>query len=135
MSINERIKQIREVLGLTQQELAFKLKIGQSTIADVEKGRIYPNQNYVKGLHEIFDINLNWLICGSGKMKNQINFVEEPESIYKKNNDEIEKSLLLDMIKLLEENKTLMEEKLKRYLVEIDAIKKEQSNCSNNTKS
>lgn len=126
MTINERIKQARETLKLTQEELAAKLKIGQSTIADVEKGRIYPNKNYVKGLHEIFDIDLNWLICGSGKMRSQYNLVKEPDAEYKNSINDMEKNFLYDKVRLLEENKVLLEEKLKKCLAEIDVIKTKQ---------
>lgn len=53
------------------------------------------------------------------------NVVQESKAVYVSNKD-IEKSLLYDKIKLLEENKVLLEEKLKKCLAEVDVIKTKQ---------
>lgn len=104
MSVNERIKKVREALRITQKDLAEKLNVGLSTVADIERGRIYPNHQIISGLHEYFDIDLNWLLCGSGRMKReQITIVEDPKQEY---GSEIKDKY----IKVLEENIVLQKQ-------------------------
>ncbi len=133
MSINVRIKQVRELLKLTQKELANKLEIGQSTVADVEKGRIYPNPIYIEKLHEIFDINLNWLICGSGKMKKDFSIVEnsqikfrfsEPEAQYAIKDKYIES---LEEISRLQKENAQLKEKIAWYTANCECDKTKQA--------
>jgi transcriptional regulator with XRE-family HTH domain len=110
MSVNERFKKVRLLLKLTQKDFADKLKTGQSTIADIEKGRIYPNPGIIDGIHEIFDIDLNWLISGRGKMRRSSETkIEEPEIAY--GNFEIKDKyihILEENLKLHKENSELI---------------------------
>ncbi len=79
MAIGERVKKVRESFNLTQDDFTNKLGLikKRSTIADIERGRIYPNPKIVENLHLKFNINLNWLICGSGKMKLELQDLED----------------------------------------------------------
>ncbi len=47
-----RLKQVRELLGLTQEELALKLSIHQSTIAYIEGGYLQPSQELLVSICE-----------------------------------------------------------------------------------
>ncbi len=38
----DRIKEVRELRGLTQTQLAEKIGVNQSTIAQIERGQIAP---------------------------------------------------------------------------------------------
>ena len=47
-----RLKQVRELLGLTQGELALKLSVNQSTIAYIEGGYLQPSQDLLTSICE-----------------------------------------------------------------------------------
>lgn len=66
--MNERIKDLRKKLNLTQQEFADKLNIKRGTIANYEIGRNEPIDAVISLICEKFDVNENWLRTGEGEM-------------------------------------------------------------------
>jgi len=81
-----RIKKIRSDLGLIQEVFAKGLEMKQDNYAKIETGKVKPTLKTLIILHNKYGINLNWLICGSGKMKLtesvNTNVVNEPPSDY-----------------------------------------------------
>ncbi|MDD7758803.1 MAG: helix-turn-helix transcriptional regulator [Aerococcus suis] len=51
------LKQARKESGLTQQELATKLGVGQPTVSSWEKGRTNPNPYYMQQIQNILGIS------------------------------------------------------------------------------
>lgn len=66
--INERIKELRHTLKLTQQEFADKIGIKRGAIANYEIGRNTPINSVVSLICREFNVNENWLRNGSGNM-------------------------------------------------------------------
>lgn len=66
--MNERIKELRKALGLTQQELADRIGFKQNTIAQYEIGRNTPINSVVSLICREFNVSENWLRNGSGNM-------------------------------------------------------------------
>lgn len=66
--MNERLKQLRKELGLTQQEFADALKVKRTTIANYEIGRNEPIDAVISLICTQFDVNENWLRTGEGQM-------------------------------------------------------------------
>lgn len=65
--MKNRIKQLRkEYLNLTQQKIANKLNISQTTIADYESGRVIPPDRTIADICEKFNVNEEWLRTGKG---------------------------------------------------------------------
>lgn len=58
------IKDFRKILNITQEELAKKMEVNQSTIASWESGRRKPDIYSVKKLSEIFGCSTDDLLCG-----------------------------------------------------------------------
>lgn len=58
MSLGTQIKQRRKALGLTQQELADKLNLSRSTVANWEIDRNYLDIKLLLSISEILDIPL-----------------------------------------------------------------------------
>lgn len=50
MIFGERVKQARELIGFTQTELANRLGITQSSVAQIESGRLSPSVELVEGI-------------------------------------------------------------------------------------
>ncbi|MCI8489027.1 MAG: helix-turn-helix transcriptional regulator [Lachnospiraceae bacterium] len=66
--MNERIKQLRKTLGMTQQEFAEKIGVKRNTIAQYEIGRNEPIESVINLICKQYNINIDWLKNGSGEM-------------------------------------------------------------------
>lgn len=65
---NQRLKEFRKSLNLTQSELTDRLGIAQGSYSDVERGRKSISFHLLKKLVEIYDLNPDWIITGDGNM-------------------------------------------------------------------
>lgn len=66
-TIGDRLRQVREDRGLSQQEMASKLNIPFGTYQGYEQDRNGHKAEVLARLRE-YDVDLNWLIAGSGRM-------------------------------------------------------------------
>lgn len=66
--MNERIKKLRKVLDLTQQEFADKLSIKRNTVATYETGKSNPSDAAVILICRVFNVSETWLRTGEGEM-------------------------------------------------------------------
>jgi len=80
MSENERLKEIRKSLDLTQREFSDALDIKQGSYSDVERGKAGISAVLLKNLIRRFRINPLWLCEGEGDM-----FIESPEGLQQEN--------------------------------------------------
>lgn len=72
--MNERIKELRKKLKLTQQEFADAVKVKRNTVATYEMGRSVPSDAAIALICKTFNVNEEWLRVGVGDM-----FLELPE--------------------------------------------------------
>ena len=83
--IGIRLKKFRKNIGLKQKEIAEHFNITQSAWAGYEKGaRTIPSE-ILEYLSKEYDLNLNWLFTGHGKMfiqKTAVDIVSETPSEY-----------------------------------------------------
>ena len=66
--MNERIKELRKELKLTQQEFADELKISRGNIGAYEVGKNAPSDAVVSLICKTFNVNEEWLRVGVGDM-------------------------------------------------------------------
>lgn len=67
--MKDRIMQIMEKEGMTQQEFATALEISPSSLSSIFNGRTNPTNNHVQAVHRRFPkISINWLMFGEGEM-------------------------------------------------------------------
>lgn len=66
--MNERIKQLRKTLDLTQQEFADKIGSKRNTIAKYEINASTPSAAVVSLICREFNVNEEWLRYGTGEM-------------------------------------------------------------------
>lgn len=111
--INERIKVLREHLGLTQTALAEKINRAPNTINQYEKGKNIPDRT-ILDICNAFNANEVWLRTGSGEMfRQETNVdVELAHQVGRliKSDDDFTKRLVLEYLKLPPELKTAFEE-------------------------
>lgn len=63
-NINDRIKELRIRLNLTQEEFGNKIGLSKSGISNIENGTRNVSPRHVKLICTIFDINESWLTTG-----------------------------------------------------------------------
>jgi len=66
----QRVENIRKYHGLNKKEFADKLSVTGSNYATLLKGKT-ANGELAITLHNLFNVNLNWLLTGTGKMYNK----------------------------------------------------------------
>lgn len=73
-SIGGRFRRFRESIGKAQHELGAELNISQSTVANIERGKAFPNVTYLNHFYRTYQLNINWLLTNEGEMfyKNKI---------------------------------------------------------------
>ena len=64
--LNERIKILRKHLGMSQEEFAAKLSVTKQAISNMENSKSAPSPNILHKMHTILDVNLNYIIAGTG---------------------------------------------------------------------
>ncbi|MDR0908784.1 MAG: helix-turn-helix domain-containing protein [Spirochaetaceae bacterium] len=68
----ERIAEIRKALGLTQKELAIKIRVSWNYVSALEQGQKPLNTRIIKLIADTFNVNESWLETGNGQMFNDI---------------------------------------------------------------
>lgn len=79
--MNERIKELRKSLGLSQEAFAERLGLKGSAVSHLESGRRnITNQNIIAICRE-FGVNEEWLRTGSGDMFEEMSRAEKAAQI------------------------------------------------------
>lgn len=68
MSLGEKLLELRKKNGLSQEDLAFELKLSQSTISNYEKGFTFPDIVTLEKYSEYFNIPIIDLIDKEAKI-------------------------------------------------------------------
>lgn len=64
----ERIKSVRETLGLSQREFGERLGVSRDVISNIEYGRVQPKRLLLQHLCQMYKVNGHWLETGEGEM-------------------------------------------------------------------
>lgn len=66
--MDERIKELRKALGLTQKEFGDRIGVKRNTITTYEMGRNEPIPSVISLICKEFNVNEDWLRFGTGEM-------------------------------------------------------------------
>lgn len=77
MTVGERVKALREKLGITQEEFSQRLGTTRNTITNYETNRRAPMDATIKSICREFDVNEEWLRTGEGEMFTQMSRTDE----------------------------------------------------------
>ena len=75
--MNQRIKQLRRSLDLTQQDFAERIGLKQNSIALIESGKRNISNQAVLSICREFNVNETWLRTGEGEMFNEMDREEQ----------------------------------------------------------
>ena len=67
-NINQRIKQVRKFLSITQTEFSEQIFISKSSLGEMETGVRKINDCTIHLISTQFNVDKNWLITGEGEM-------------------------------------------------------------------
>lgn len=118
--MNERIKELRKALNLTQQEFADKIGMKRNTIASYEINRNGPSNSVISLICKAFNVSEMWLRTGEGEM-----FVKRTEDdelaaaverLITGESAEFKKRLVSALSTLKDEHWLLLEQKLKEIV-------------------
>ena len=73
--IKYRIKLLRTNLKLKQRDMTMALRIPSSAISKYERGEIKPSFKLLAKMAGIYNVNLNWLLTGTGNMFSELETV------------------------------------------------------------
>lgn len=76
MSANQRIKQVRQALNLSQAKFAKAISISNGYLAGLELGNRKVNDRLIRLISITFNVSSNWLKTGNGDM-----FEEQPNQL------------------------------------------------------
>lgn len=71
--MNERIRELRKALSLTQKEFAEKIGLGQTAVSHLEQSGSNITEQTIKTICMQFSVNEDWLRTGIGNM------IQEPD--------------------------------------------------------
>lgn len=63
-NFHERLIELRASYGIPQGELAERLGISRPSIVRYEKGERLPDIDLLVKLHELYKVDMNWLVLG-----------------------------------------------------------------------
>ena len=66
--VNERIKQIRAALGISQREFSKQIFISQNSFCEIEKGVRRVNDRIIQLISTQFNVSRDWIKTGAGEM-------------------------------------------------------------------
>ncbi|NIM80259.1 MAG: helix-turn-helix domain-containing protein [Candidatus Aminicenantes bacterium] len=64
----KRLKEFRTSLHITIAELSQETGLSLGMISETESGKNKPSPNLMLALHELYGLNINWLLTGEGPM-------------------------------------------------------------------
>lgn len=68
-SAGERVRRVRKMLGMTQEEFAAAIETERTFVSKVESGKSRPSHAMLDALRQKYGVSLDWLIDGSGTWK------------------------------------------------------------------
>ena len=82
MEIGRKLKEARQMSGLTQENVAEKLNVSRQTISNWETEKFYPDILYVLQLSDLYQVSLDELLKGDEHM---IQHLEDSTNTVKSN--------------------------------------------------
>lgn len=65
--MEERFKEIRRLLGITQAEFGKEINISQNYVWMIEKGERIPSDRTIADICRVYNVNEDWLRDGTGE--------------------------------------------------------------------
>lgn len=75
--MNERIKQLRKEINISQEEFGKRIGIGKTSVSKIETGENSPSEQTIMLMCREFNVNEEWLRNGKGDMFIKLTHMEK----------------------------------------------------------
>jgi transcriptional regulator with XRE-family HTH domain len=104
--MHNRVKTLREALGLSQREFGERLGVSRDVISNIEYNRVPIKELMIQHICERYSVNKNWLLTGEGEIflnvQHQNKKLDEAIAIFKELQPDYQ-SFALEQIRRLAE--------------------------------
>lgn len=116
--IKERIKEIRKTNKLSQKAFGELLGVSRDVVTNIEYGRVEPKTLLINHICQVFNVNKEWLINGTGDMYIiPLDTIKQAKIVAELNTSDPELMELVENILLLsEDNQDLIKVIIKTLL-------------------
>lgn len=117
MTQGERIREVRNALGLTLEKFGDRLGVTKVAISNIEKGNRNLTEQMTKAICREFNVDYMWLTTGDGEMfiDNDDDFIERIDRIMA-GEDEARKNLFKFMLELSDEDIAALDRLMKKAI-------------------
>ena len=118
--VGSKVRKYREAKGFSQEDLAFRLNVAQTTISSIESDKSIPNSILLNKIAQELEVNINDILEDP---KTQINNIEKNEGVISFDYSTIN-MLSEKLIKQYEERIKELKEQVQELREELKSIKK-----------
>lgn len=117
MTQGERIREVRNTLGLTLEKFGDRLGVTKVAISNIEKGNRNLTEQMAKAICREFNVDYMWLTTGDGEMfiDNDDDFIERIDRIMA-GEDEARKNLFKFMLELSDDDIAALDRLMKKAI-------------------
>lgn len=117
MTQGERIREVRNTLGLTLEKFGDRLGVTKVAISNIEKGNRNLTEQMTKAICREFNVDYMWLTTGDGEMfiDNYDDFIERIDRIMA-GEDEARKNLFKFMLELSDDDIAALDRLMKKAI-------------------
>lgn len=117
MTQGERIREVRNTLGLTLEKFGDRLGVTKVAISNIEKGNRNLTEQMTKAICREFNVDYMWLTTGDGEMfiGNDDDFIERIDRIMV-GEDEARKNLFKFMLELSDDDIAALDRLMKKAI-------------------
>lgn len=117
MTQGERIREVRNALGLTLEKFGDRLGVTKVAISNLEKGNRNLTEQMTKAICREFNVDYMWLTTGDGEMfiDTDDDFIERIDRIMA-GEDEARKNLFKFMLELSDEDIAALDRLMKKAI-------------------
>ena len=117
MTQGERIKEVRNALGLTLEKFGDRLGVTKVAISNIEKGNRNLTEQMTKSICREFSVDYIWLTSGEGEMfvESDDDFMERIDRIMM-GEDDARKNLFKFMLELSDEDIAAIDRLMKKAI-------------------
>lgn len=117
MTQGERIREVRNALGLTLEKFGDRLGVTKVAISNIEKGNRNLTEQMTKAICREFNVDYMWLTTGDGEMfiDTDDDFIERIDRIMA-GEDEARKNLFKFMLELSDDDIAALDRLMKKAI-------------------
>lgn len=116
--MNERLKELRKSLNLTQQAFADRIGIARGNIGAYEVGKNAPSDAVISLICKEFNVNEEWMRYGTGDMFAHLNrqqkIAQFSADLFRSEEESFKSRLIMALAELDEEDWVLLEKIAKK---------------------